>query len=408
MEAGALAAHGCYKGMDRNSIGLMINPPQPFSLYIHIPFCISKCPYCDFNSHVVPAIPEQNYTNGLVRELDHFARDPYWLGRPVQTIFFGGGTPSTFKPATIGTVLEAVSRKFEVLSDCEITLEANPGTIERNNFSGYRRAGVNRISVGIQSFQPWLLKFLGRTHSADDGRKALDVVRRTGFDNFSFDLIFANPGQTLENLAADLDIALGFEPPHLSAYNLTFEEGTPFYHEYRAGRLQPLTEDQEVAMAQLIESKLISAGLSRYEISNYAQPGRHCRHNVNYWQSGDYLGIGAGAHSYLSLGNTGKRWSNEKNPGHYVSRVHDTNKAITGEEQIEFKQAAGEFMFLGLRMSDGVCCRSFYSRFGATPRELYPKVGIWLEEKLMEEKNGYLRLTNNGMMLADSIFVAFV
>jgi oxygen-independent coproporphyrinogen III oxidase len=386
----------------------MINCLQPFSLYIHIPFCISKCPYCDFNSHVVLAIPERNYSKALLLELDYFAEDPNWFGRPVQTIFFGGGTPSTFKPATIAALLEAVSRKFKVLPDCEITLEANPGTIERNNFSAYRRAGVNRISVGIQSFQPWLLKFLGRVHGADDGRKALDVVRQSGFANFSFDLIFANPGQTLEDLAADLDIGLGFEPPHLSAYNLTFEEGTPFYHEYRAGRLQPLTEDQELAMAQLIESKLISAGLRRYEISNYAQPGRHCRHNLNYWQSGDYLGIGAGAHSYLALGKTGKRWSNEKNPGRYVSRVQEAHRAITGEEHIEFTQAAGEFMFLGLRMSDGVCCRSFYSRFGVTPGELYPKVENWLEEELMEEKNEYLRLTNKGMMLADSIFVAFV
>ena len=243
---------------------------EPFSLYIHIPYCISKCPYCDFNSHVVSVIPEKDYTEAVVRELDHYVIDSSWADRAVQSIFFGGGTPSTFKPASIEAILEHVSKRFHVQTNCEITLEANPGTVDRANFFGYRAAGVNRISVGIQSFQPRLLKFLGRVHSVGEGRTALDVVHQAGFENFSFDLIFANPGQTLQELEADLETALEFQPPHLSVYNLTFEEGTPFHHEHRSGRLQELTEDEEVAMAELIEDRFLTAGLNRYEISNYA------------------------------------------------------------------------------------------------------------------------------------------
>ncbi|HEX9787636.1 MAG TPA: radical SAM family heme chaperone HemW, partial [Candidatus Binatia bacterium] len=291
---------------------------SPFSLYIHIPYCVSKCPYCDFNSHVVAEIPEVNYADALLRELEHYGNLEDWRGRTVQSIFFGGGTPSTFKPTSIGKLLAWVAATFPINLDCEITLEANPGTVDSDKFFGYRDAGVNRISVGVQSFQPKLLKFLGRAHTADEACKALDTVRQAGFDNFSFDLIYANPGQSLNELEADLDTALEFQPPHLSAYNLTFEEGTPFYHEYRAGRMKSLSEDEEIAMAELIETKCSGAGLSRYEISNYSRRGWHSRHNVNYWRGGDYLGLGAGAHSYKwvdSDGVFGKRWSNEKNPG---------------------------------------------------------------------------------------------
>ena len=277
----------------------MLEPRSAFSLYIHIPYCIHKCPYCDFNSHVVAAIPETQYTDVLLRELVSCGASVDWQGRTVQSIFFGGGTPSTFKPGSIDKILACTAATFPIQADCEITLEANPGTVDRDHFFGYRAAGVNRISVGVQSFQPRLLKFLGRIHSADEARNALEVVRRAGFDNFSLDLIYANPNQTLRELEADIDAALEFQPPHLSAYNLTFEEGTPFHHEYRCGRLTSLTEDEEIAMAEMIEAKFRAAGLLRYEISNYARPGCHSRHNVNYWHSGDYLGIGAGAHSYI-------------------------------------------------------------------------------------------------------------
>ena len=384
---------------------------KPFSLYIHIPYCISKCPYCDFNSHVVAQIPERGYTDALIQELDHYASAPNWQGRTVQTIFFGGGTPSTFTPSSIGAILERAFSSFPVAPSCEITLEANPGTVDYGYFSGYHDAGVNRISVGIQSFQPRLLKFLGRVHTAEEGREALKVVVRAGFDNFSLDLIFANPGQTLKELEDDLTAALEYRSPHLSAYNLTFEEGTPFHHEYRCGRMTTLTEDEEIAMAELIEEKLGAAGLKRYEISNYALSNCHSRHNVNYWQLGDYLGLGAGAHSYLQIGRDAlqrERWRNEKNPGRYMSRIVESGIAITERENIDRDKAAGEFLFLGLRMISGVSSETFRSKFGRSPVEFYPKIETWRDAGLIALTNGNLRLTAKGLLLANSIFVEFV
>ena len=383
---------------------------SPFSLYIHIPYCVSKCPYCDFNSHVVAQIPEQSYTDALLRELEFFGSRDEWRGRTVQSIFFGGGTPSTFEPQSIRKLLTSVIARFPLEADCEITLEANPGTVDSEKFFGYRDAGVNRISVGVQSFQPRLLKFLGRIHSADEAKRALSTVKQANFDSFSFDLIYANPGQTLAELEADLDAALEFQPPHLSAYNLTFEEGTPFHHEYRSGKIGNLSEDEEIAMAESIEVKLSDAGLKRYEISNYARPGWHSRHNVNYWRGGDYLGIGAGAHSYQrkSEGVAGQRWSNEKNPAKYMTQVSETHLAIVDREAIEREKAAAEFMFLGLRMTEGISSENFRRRFGQTPMDLYPQIKLWMDEELLEEQAEFLRFTPKGLLLANSIFVHFM
>ncbi len=384
--------------------------PAPFSLYIHIPYCISKCPYCDFNSHVVTDIPEASYTDALLRELEYYGEDEAWRGRTVQSIFFGGGTPSTFQPTTIGRLLAWVAATFPLNADCEITMEANPGTVDAAHFAGYRAAGVNRISVGVQSFQPRLLKFLGRIHDADEAKRALNIVKQAGFDNFSFDLIYANPGQTLAELANDLDTALEFQPPHLSAYNLTFETGTPFHHEYRAGRMANLSEDEEIAMADLIEAKLCAAGLKRYEISNYARSWFQSRHNVNYWRAGDYLGLGAGAHSYQRHGDgiTGQRWSDEKNPARYMTLVAQSNHGVIDREEIDFHKAAGEFMFLGLRLTAGISVEMFRARFGTAPEAFYPRIKIWQDGGFLEEQAGHLRLTARGLMLANSIFVEFM
>jgi oxygen-independent coproporphyrinogen III oxidase len=380
----------------------------PFSLYIHIPYCISKCPYCDFNSHVVPEIPEQDYTDALLRELEYYGNLDEWRGRTVQSIFFGGGTPSTFHPNSIGKLLAWVAATFPINADCEITLEANPGTVDSAKFFGYRDAGVNRISVGVQSFQPHLLKFLGRTHSADEAWTALKIVQQAGFDNFNLDLIYANPGQTLAELEADLDAALKIQPPHLSAYNLTFEEGTPFHHEYRNGKIKSLGEDEEIAMAELIENKLNGAGLQRYEISNYARPDFRSLHNINYWRYGDYLGLGAGAHSYARANGpdlSGRRGSNEKNPARYMTLVQKHRQAVVEREEIGCAKAAGEFMFLGLRMIDGISTQRFSSRFGKPPVDFYPQIGDWLEAGLLIDTDGQLRFTPKGLLLANTIFV---
>jgi oxygen-independent coproporphyrinogen III oxidase len=397
-----------------------------FSLYLHIPYCISKCPYCDFNSHVVGEIPEQAYTEALLQELNYYAMTEDWRGRTLQSIFFGGGTPSTFQPQSIGRILETISARFAIASECEITLEANPGTVDQESFFGYRACGVNRISVGVQSFQPRLLKFLGRVHSSDEAKAALDVVRRAGFENSSLDLIYASPGQTLEELASDLETALSFDTPHLSAYNLTFEEGTPFGREFHNGKLAALTEEEEIAMADLIEQRLGSAGLLRYEISNYARPGFHSRHNINYWNGGDYLGLGAGAHSYkrmerkkgtvrISEGGLspfdeiyGRRWWNEKNPARYMANITKNGQSVAGSERTDLRQAAGEFMFSGLRLIGGVSPDAFTQRFGNKPTQFFPQITEWIDDGLMEETEGGLRLTSRGLMLANSLFVSFV
>jgi oxygen-independent coproporphyrinogen III oxidase len=384
---------------------------EPFSLYVHIPYCISKCPYCDFNSHVVPEIPEASYTEALISELNHYAPMDQWRARTVQTIFFGGGTPSTFKPSSIGLVLERAAALFDVDSRCEITLEANPGTVDRKNFAGYRAAGVNRISLGVQSFQPHLLKFLGRVHSTDEAIEALQVIGGAGFENFNLDLIYANPGQSLRDLEADLDTALSFQSPHLSAYNLTIEEGTPFHHEYRCKKFELLSEEEEIAMGELVERRLSHAGLERYEISNYARPGFHSRHNVNYWQGGDYLGVGAGAHSYKSIaadGIYGRRCWNEKSPARYMNRVKESGQAVTDTEESEFAKATGEYMFSGLRLIEGVSLRAFSTRFGKKILELYPAIPGWVSEGLMEITGDRLRFTRRGLLVANSIFVHFV
>jgi len=359
---------------------------------------------------VVPEIPEREYTETLMRELKHYAASKNWSGREVQSIFFGGGTPSTFKPASIEKILNAITLNFSTTVACEITLEANPATVDADHFAGYKKVGVNRISLGVQSFQPKLLKFLGRAHSAEEARRALQMVERAGFDNFSMDLIYANPGQTLRELETDLDEALQFQPPHLSAYNLTFEEGTPFHRDFRAGRMQNLDEEEEIAMAELIEVKLRGANLHRYEISNYGKPGRQSRHNINYWHSGDYLGLGAGAHSYVrdAHGVGGERWSNEKNPGRYMSDVSNAGHGMVDCEEIGSEKAAAEFMFLGLRMIEGISLSSFRERFGQNPLERYPEIANWLDGALLEEKAGFLGFTPKGLLVANSIFVHFM
>ena len=302
--------------------------PGPFSLYVHIPYCVSKCPYCDFNSHVAARIPEEEYTQALLRELRHYSESEAWANRPVKTIFFGGGTPSTFQGTSIGAILDETARLFHFDERMEITLEANPGAVDAGRFRDYRRCGVNRISVGAQTFDAKLLQFLGRVHSADETRQALSSIREAGFDNFSLDLIYGIPGQTVDGVSQDLSQALACEPPHLSAYNLTIEEGTPFHARYRQGLLKPLDEEVEIEMADRIQRTLAQAGLERYEISNYARPGLESRHNVNYWEGGDYLGVGAGAHSHHRKPEDplGERWQNERLPTGYMRRAGESRR----------------------------------------------------------------------------------
>lgn len=383
----------------------------PFSLYIHIPYCAAKCPYCDFNVHVAARVPEDEYADALARELEFYSRSEGWRGRSLKSVFFGGGTPSLFSPRTIGAILDRAAALFATVDGVEVSLEANPGAEDQKHFSGYRACGIDRLSLGAQSFQPHVLKFLGRLHSAEETRAALRAATSAGFENFSLDLIYAVPGQSAADLDADLAAALEYSPPHLSAYNLTIEEGTPFARQFAAGKLHPLAEDEEVAMAEAIEETLARAGLERYEISNYARPGRESKHNATYWRCGDYLGIGAGAHSYLRAEGGdlfGLRWHDEKNPVRYIERVRREGSAAVGREELDRRQAAGEFMFMGLRMTRGVDVEEFFRRFGKMPADCYPKLGAWMDDGLMEREAAALRLTRRGLALANEIFVAFV
>ena len=383
------------------------NAAESFSLYVHIPYCVSKCPYCDFNSHVAARIPEAEYTRALLRELRHYSESEAWAGRSVKTVFFGGGTPSTFEGNSIGTVLEQAARLFGFDAGMEITLEANPGAVDAGRFRDYRRRGVNRISIGAQSFDGGLLQFLGRVHSAHETRQALRSVRAAGFDNFSLDLIYGIPGQTVDGVSRDLSEALEHEPPHLSAYNLTIEEGTPFHARYRQGLLKPLDEEVEIEMADRIRLTLADAGLERYEISNYARPGLESRHNVNYWQGGDYLGIGAGAHSYHRRPDDplGERWQNERLPTGYMRLAGEAGHAVTERERPELRRAMAECLFTGLRMIGGVSVPGFERRFGTTPEDAFPEIAEWLSEGLLIEDENHLRFVSGGLLLANELFV---
>ena len=381
-----------------------------FSLYVHIPYCLSKCPYCDFNSHVAARIPEEEYTRALVRELRHYSGSEAWAGRSVKTIFFGGGTPSTFQGSSIGAVLDEAAKLFGFDEATEITLEANPGAVDASRFRDYRTCGVNRISIGAQSFDPELLRFLGRVHSADETRQALGGIRDAGFDNFSLDLIYGIPGQTVDGVSRDLSQALEHEPPHLSAYNLTIEEGTPFHARYRQGLLHPLDEEAEIEMAARIQRTLEQAGLERYEISNYARPGLESRHNVNYWEGGDYLGIGAGAHSHHRKPEDplGERWQNERSPTGYMRLAGEAGHAVTERERPELRQAMAEHLFTGLRMIGGVSVQGFHRRFGTKPEDAFSDITRWLSEGLLVEDGQRLRFAPRGLLLANELFVRLV
>ena len=383
---------------------------RPFSLYLHIPWCQAKCPYCDFNSYAASTWPEERYTEALQRELANAAAQDRWRGRRIHSIFFGGGTPSLFSPESIARVLREVESLWSPEPEIEITLEANPGTVTRDRLSGFAAAGINRLSFGVQSFVGRHLRALGRIHSGEDAVNALGWAVEAGFRRTNLDLIYALPGQTLAEWQSDLDAVCALGPEHVSAYNLTYEEGTAF-HEWRArGQLQQQHEDDELAMFERAREVLGAAGYRQYEISNYARPGAECRHNLNYWRAGDYLGVGAGAHSFASgtAGQVGERWSNFKAPTRYLTAVESHGHAVETREPIDPERARGEFVFLNLRCRDGFPADAFVDRFGMPMEEAFPHSLGLREDGLLEENEGRWRLSPRGLVLADSVFATFV
>ena len=335
----------------------------PLSLYVHLPWCLRKCPYCDFNSHEwrdgkeLPAATAREYLAALRADLESAL--PLIWGRQVVSIFIGGGTPSLFAPEQIAELLSDLRARLPLEPGCEITLEANPGTFERDRFKGFREAGVTRLSVGVQSFDDAKLAVLGRVHSSEQARAALEEASRC-FETFNIDLMYALPGQTLAELGAELDTAMGFNPPHLSVYHLTIEPNTRF-------ALKPPEHlpDADLAseMLDLITERTGTAGLERYEVSAYGRPGHRCAHNLNYWQFGDYLGIGAGAHSKLSFAHRLLRQVRWREPAAYMSKACQ-GQAVSNEHEVAADELPFEFMLNALRLREGVPLMSFSERTG--------------------------------------------
>ncbi len=380
-----------------------------FSLYIHIPYCHSKCPYCDFNSYAASTWPEERYVDALLAELASRADSGPWTNGSIATIFFGGGTPSLFRPESIGRVIEAAARRFGIDRDAEITLEANPGTVDSARLAGMRAAGVNRISFGAQSFNPATLKFLSRIHSADETREAARLAHRAGFERLNLDLIFAVPGQTVEDVRCDIEAVAALAPDHVSAYNLTFEEGTAFFTDLKRGKIRQLSSDDQAAMYAMVREELPRRGYPMYEISNYAPPGHEARHNLTYWRAESYLGIGAGAHGYAREGAGGRRWWNERAPNRYLERALADGNAEAGAESIDEKTAAGEFVFLNLRLREGFMLAEFEKRFGCSFDAAFgPLVERLVDDELLIREPDRIRLSERGLELADSVFAEFV
>ena len=341
----------------------------PLSLYVHLPWCLKKCPYCDFNSHEVrhpdgsPSTlsvdTERRYLDALCADLESAL--PLIWGRRVHSVFIGGGTPSLFSPTGIDRLLADIRARLPLEADAEVTLEANPGTFEKDRFKALREAGVNRLSIGVQSFDDAKLKALGRVHNRDQALAAVDEARAC-FDTFNIDLMYALPGQSQADLQADLDQALAFEPPHLSLYHLTMEPNTVFGSRPPEGLPD---DDTAFDMLDLLAARTASAGLQRYEVSAYARPGHQCWHNLNYWQFGDYLGIGAGAHSKLSFPDRIVRQVRWREPAAYMDQAQQ-GQAMSNETPVPLKDRPFEFMMNALRLKDGFELQRFSERTGLT------------------------------------------
>nr|WP_067286461.1 radical SAM family heme chaperone HemW [Marinobacterium profundum] len=373
----------------------------PLSLYIHIPWCVRKCPYCDFNSHAAKGeLPEADYVAALLEDLDTELADVQ--GRSIDTIFIGGGTPSLFSAAAIQQILSGVAARTPLSAKAEITMEANPGTFEQERFAGFRAAGVNRLSIGIQSFNDTQLKALGRIHNADEAYRAVASARAIGFDNINLDLMHGLPQQDLAGAMQDLDTALSLQPDHLSWYQLTIEPNTEF--NARPPNLpvdEVLWEIQEHG-----QEKLAAAGFAQYEVSAYARDGRQAAHNLNYWAFGDYIGIGAGAHGKLTRAADGhimRRWK-QRQPAAYM----DASKRLGGENAIVQDELAFEFMLNALRLVDGVPLQLLQARAGISPDSIRIQLDRAIKQGLLQDDSAHIRPTHQGRLFLNNLLEMFL
>jgi oxygen-independent coproporphyrinogen-3 oxidase len=377
----------------------------PLALYLHMPWCVRKCPYCDFNSHQLKSKhPDRAYIDALI---DDFERElPLVEGRSIETVFFGGGTPSLFAPEEIARLLQSLQQRIEFAANAEITLEANPGTIERGRFAGYRDAGINRVSLGAQTFSPRALERLGRIHSPDDTLRAVDELRTAELDNFNLDLMYALPQQTLEEAVADVAAACALGPRHISHYQLTLEPGTVFH-----ARPPPLP-DEDLAWNMLSECQRLmgSAGFEQYEVSAYAQRGARCRHNLNYWLFGDYVGLGAGAHGKLSIDLPLQivRTAKPKQPREYQDRLRSADDAVGERALILSSELPFEFMLNALRLNEGFRLSDFESRTGLDRECIAIPLANASERALIEAHGDGWRPTDLGRRFLNDLQASFL
>lgn len=375
-------------------------------LYLHIPFCFQKCGYCSFFSLPVSDDALNTYCAVLFRELELVAAGADC--RRLESIYFGGGTPSLLKPGQLAGVLGEIDRRFGILSGAEITVEANPGTVDIHSLRNYHDCGVNRISLGVQSFDDRMLQRLGRIHTASQACKAVDAVHAAGFDNLGIDLMHGLPGQTLHDWQRELQQAVALLPEHISVYGLTVEEGTPFYERY--GEDSPELPDDELSaqMFEMSDELLTQGGFEHYEIANYARPGFRSQHNSGYWKRDGYLGIGAGAHSFMKSGN-GIRFSNIATLEKYQSIIEQGNLPRHQYVTLNRADAMAEFMFLGLRLSDGISYQSFFEEFGISVQKTYGKeISRLMSAGLLVEHDDVVCLTKRGALLSNQVFSSFI
>jgi len=375
----------------------------PLSLYVHIPWCVKKCPYCDFNSHEKNStFDEDGYVDALLRDLDQ--EHPSCGSRPLQSIFFGGGTPSLFSAGAIGTVIEHARTLFG-FGDIEITMEANPGTFEQQKFTAFREAGITRLSIGIQSFDDAQLKRLGRIHDREQALNAIEMAKQAGFDNMNLDLMFGLPQQTVQQAVDDVRIACEAGVPHLSHYQLTIEPNT-YFHKHTPVLPE---SDQLWDIQTQCQSVLAEQGYDQYEISAYSKPGRRCLHNVNYWQFGDYIGIGAGAHGKITSDRHGfelrRRWKHRQ-PQQYIEQSM-AGDAISGEQKIEKKELIFEFLLNALRLREGASLAIFEQRSGLSLEQLEQAIKN-IDPALLSLDNGQIAASEKGFLFLNEILQELV
>ncbi|NQS76968.1 MAG: radical SAM family heme chaperone HemW [Peptococcaceae bacterium] len=374
-------------------------------LYIHVPFCIKKCLYCDFTSYLLDNEAVRNYLVFLIKEINLYGSSLADEDKIITSIFFGGGTPTTLLVPSFKMILTAVRSSFLVSPGCEITVEANPGTINGAGLTGLRELGVNRLSIGVQSFQDRLLQVLGRTHSGDQAIEAVQLARKAGFDNLNLDFIFGIPGQTNYDWRETLQQAVEIAPEHIAAYGLQLEEGTPLEQTVRRGAISSCPEEMEAEMYQDAIVFLTTQGYNHYEISNFAQPGRECAHNLIYWLNRPYLGLGPAAHSLIK----GVRFANDISLDGYCDHLSRKEYPIGHSTHITPADEMSETMFLGLRLTAGVDLNQFYQRFGRRAEEVYGSAIADLDGKgLLEISRGRLHLTAKGLPLANVVFREFI